>query len=169
MLLVRLTISSEMNKRLFHAIWPLLLLLVITGGAGCSSIGVKVQRDTEIKDQAVQVDVIPISEDQKDAWSSTNVTAYWSQVITGNADPKATILQFNPGTGRSQSMKMSPKGVDYFVVISDFPSMAAGQNMGSNDPRLCVIPVNKLPSGFFGKRATVKIEKNGLQPPQLLP
>ena len=146
-----------MNKRLFHSIWP--LLLVVACCAGCSSIGVKVQRDVEIKDQAVQVDIIPIPEDQKDAWSSTNVTAYWSQVITGNANPKATILQFNPGTGRSQSMKIPPKGVDYFVVISDFPNVTASPN----DPRLCVIPVDKIPSGFFGKRATVKIQKTGLQ------
>lgn len=153
-----------MKKSFFYSEWPLLLFIACC--AGCSSVGVQVQRDPEIRDEAVQVDVIPISEDQKDAWSVTNVTAYWSQVITGNANPKATILQFSPGQGGSQSMKMPPKGVDYFVVISDYPSVPAGQYMGANDPRLCIIPLNKLQQGLFGKRATVKIQKSGLQPVQ---
>jgi hypothetical protein len=153
-----------MKNTFLYNFWPFLFFIVCC--TGCSNVGVRVQRDPEIKDVAVQVDVIPIPEDQKDEWTSTNVTAFWSQVITGNANKEATILQFSPGEGGSQSMKVPPKGVDYFVVISDYPSVPAGQYTGANDPRLCIIPIDKLQHGFFGKSITVKIERSGIQPMQ---
>jgi hypothetical protein len=144
-----------------RCIWACLLSLACC--VGCSSVGVRVQRDPDIKEVAIQVDVIPITEADKDAWTGTNVSAYWSQVIGGSPNSKATTLQFNPGQSGFQTMKRSPKGISYFVVISDYPSIPPGEYAGPNDPRLCIIPLDKIRRGLFGKRATVKIQKGGIQ------
>jgi hypothetical protein len=150
-----------MKVRFFHFIW--LLCIVVIGGAGCSSVGVRVQRDPAVMDVAIDVHVIGITDADKEAWTGTNVTAYWSQVMGGNINPKVTTLQFNPGQKGSLSMKTSPKGISDFVVISDYPSVPVGVYLGAKDPRLCIIPLDKLQHSLFGSRATVKIHQSGIQ------
>lgn len=144
-----------------------LLSALILGGAGCtvfSNVGLRIQRDPDIRDVAIQVDVIGITEADKSAWAGTNVTKYWAQVMDGK--DKAKVLQFNPGEKGSQGMKTSPKNIDYLVVVSDYPTVPAGKDPGSSDPRLCVIPLNKYKHSMWTGTITVKIHKWGIQPTQ---
>ena len=136
------------------------------GCTGCADVSVRIHRDPAIKDLAIQVDVIPITESDKSAWEGTNVTQYWSRVMDGNGDPKAKNLQFSPGESGDQKMKTSVKGVSYLVIISDYPSAPAGRGMGANDPRMCIIPVDQAKHGMLGSGIKVRIRGDGIQPSQ---
>lgn len=151
-----------MKVRSFHYIWPLMAMIVWC--TGCADVGVRVQRDPAIRDVAIQIDVIAITEQDKNAWAGTNVSRYWAQVMDGNGDPKAKVLQFSPGESGDQNLKTSPKGISYLVIISDYPSVPAGRDLGPNDPRLCIIPVDKLKHGLLSSGIKVKIGKDGIQP-----
>jgi len=154
-----------MKKQFWHSC--LLLTVVILCCTSCADlVGVCVKRDQDVKDFAVQVDVIGITEQEKSAWAVTNVNQYWSHVMDGNGDPKAKSLQFSPGQKGDQNLKTARKGISYLVVISDYPNEPAGKYLGSEDPRFCIISLDKHDYGPWSSGITVQIHKNGISPNQ---
>ncbi|SRR5260370_24075998 len=164
-----------MNKPCISLCRLLSVLLISCSGcahfSGPGRYNIRIQRETSLKNLAIEVDVIGVTEEDKN--TSADVNKYWSDALKGPRLPKTISLQFSPGqqddavlkvSGKTESEKnyrnlLNDKRILYLEIISDYPSLL--EDPGAKDPRRCRVSLRKKEHRLWAKELKFLIDKDG--------